>query len=155
MCRGGDLLNDTEAPAGPVLLYDGVCNLCDAAVQFVLERDREEQFVFAALQSDAADAALAQADAPEELPDSMIVIDERGVHTRSDAALAVARRLGLPSSLLAVFALLPRFLRDPIYAWIARNRYRWFGRQAICRLPTPEVRARFLDADEPPREPHS
>ncbi|MEM0983742.1 MAG: thiol-disulfide oxidoreductase DCC family protein [Planctomycetota bacterium] len=135
----------------PILLFDGVCNLCDAAVQFVIDRDRKERFRFAALQSDAARAALRDAGAPHDLPDSMIVIDGDGIRTRSDAALAVARRLGFPWSLLVVLWIVPRFIRDPMYAWIARNRYRWFGRQTACRVPMPELRERFLDADEPVR----
>lgn len=146
-------MNGDEDPGRPILLYDGVCNLCDAAVQFVLQRDREQRFVFAALQSDAAERTLEEAGAPDDLPDSMVVVDERGVHMRSDAALAVARRLEWPWRLLSVAYLVPRFVRDPLYSWIARNRYRWFGRQTVCRVPTPDVRARFLDAEEPPRDP--
>ena len=143
---------DSSSPRDrrPLLLFDGVCNLCDAAVQFVIDRDHDEQFFFAALQSGAARAALDRAGtALDELPDSLVLIDERGVHTRSDAALRVARRLAFPWSLLTLARLIPRFIRDPLYSWIARHRYQWFGRQQTCRLPTPELRARFLDADEP------
>ncbi len=148
------MIEDPTTPTSsnpPIVLFDGVCNLCDSAVQFVIDRDRRAQFRFAAMQSDAARVALDRAGASESLPDSMIVIDDRGVHTRSDAALAVARRLGFPWSLLTIAQLVPRFVRDTLYAWIARNRYLWFGRQTACRIPTPELRCRFLDADEVPQ----
>ena len=134
----------------PVILFDGVCNLCSAAVKFVIDRDGG-QFRFAALQSDAARAALDSAGWKNQLPDSMVVIDDRGVHIHSNAVIAIARRLCLPWRLLILIALLPRFVRDSLYRWIARHRYSWSGRQNACRIPTPELRARFLDRDELPR----
>ena len=137
--------------AGPIVLFDGVCNLCDAFVLFVIDHDRRSRFRFAALQSDAARATLERAGQVGELPDSVVLVDGRRVYTRSDAALRVVRSLGLPWSLLVVLLVVPRFLRDPIYDWVARNRYRWFGRQTACRVPTAELRGRFLDADEPAR----
>ena len=149
----------TEAAAppthdGPILLFDGVCNLCDATVQFIIDHDARSQFRFAALQSQAARDLLAKhnAPAPEDLPDSVVLLDEAGVHLRSDAALRTVRRLRFPYPLLFLFVLIPRFLRDPAYEWIARNRYRWFGRQTVCRIPTSEERALFLDAGEPTPE---
>ena len=138
--------HDSKTPTDhrPILLFDGVCNLCDAAVHFVIDRDHDEQFHFAALQSDAARAALDQAGAPEEMPDSVVVIDESGVHTHSDAAIAVARRLAFPWFLLTLARFVPRFIRDPLYAWVARHRYRWFGRSDHCMIPSADLRARFL-----------
>jgi predicted DCC family thiol-disulfide oxidoreductase YuxK len=132
-------------PTAPIILFDGVCNLCNAAVQWVIDHDPQQTFRFASLQSQAARAALPDIDS---LPDSIILIDEDGVHTRSTAALRIARRLGFPWSLAAIATPLPNFLRDAIYKWIARNRYSWFGRQDTCRMPTPELAARFLDAEE-------
>lgn len=136
---------------GPILLFDGVCNLCDATVQFIIDHDAKSQFRFAALQSQVARRLLEErgAPAPEELPDSVVLLDDQGVHLRSDAALRTVRRLRFPYPFLFLFVLIPRFLRDPAYEWIARNRYRWFGRQTVCRVPTIEERALFLDADEP------
>ena len=139
----------SAAHDGPILLFDGVCNLCDATVQFVIENDPKGRFRFASLQSEAARRLLAERDgpAPEELPDSVVLLDDDGVHVHSDAALRTARRLRFPVALLGLLALLPRFLRDPGYRWIARNRYRWFGKQETCWVPTPELRERFADAD--------
>jgi len=112
----------------PVILFDGVCNLCNAAVRWVIARDPDARFRFASLQSDAAREALGKLGGPETgtPPESIFLIDEEGVHTRS---------------------VLPRPMRDGIYDLIACNRYRWFGRSIECPRPTASVAARFLDAD--------
>ncbi len=128
----------------PVILFDGVCNLCNGVVTWILARDRRAVFRFAALQSPAAAALLAARGAPADLPDSLVLIDARGVHTRSDAALGIAAALGAPWSFLRVFRIVPRALRDALYDGIARRRYRWFGRRAECMVPTPELTRRFL-----------
>ena len=130
----------------PVLLFDGVCNLCNGTVQWILARDRRQVFRFASLQSPAARRLLDSVAAPADLPDSVVLIDGGRVLVRSDAAIAVARRLGFPWSMAAVGRAVPRVLRDAVYSWVARHRYRWFGRRATCWVPTPELSARFLDA---------
>lgn len=135
-------------PDPPLVLFDGECNLCHGAVQFLLRRDRKATFRFASLQSAAGRAALARTTALGDVPDSIALVHAGRVWFRSAAALAIARRLGLPWSLLTVFWLVPYPLRDWLYDWIARNRHRWFGRRAACWVPTPELRARFVDADE-------
>ena len=144
----------TEVPetALPVVLFDGVCNLCNAAVQWLVERDPAGRFRYASLQSDAARALLSAhlgEDGIEALPDAMVLVDEAGVHTRSTAALRIAAKLGLPWKALAVLLVVPRFVRDGVYRFVARNRYRWFGHREACMVPTPELARRFLDADEP------
>lgn len=130
------------------MLFDGVCNLCNGAVVWILERDRRGVFRFASLQSAAARRLLEAAPAPAERPDSIVLVDEAGVHTRSAAVLRIARRLGFPWSLAALARLIPRPGRDALYDAVARRRYRWFGKREACLIPTPERRARFLDADE-------
>ena len=90
---------------------------------------------------------------PEEiaaLPDSIVLVDSDGIHTRSAAVLRIVRALGSPFALLGLGVVVPRPIRDAVYDWIARNRYRWFGRRDTCMTPTPDLVARFLDADEPP-----
>jgi predicted DCC family thiol-disulfide oxidoreductase YuxK len=134
----------------PVVLFDGLCNLCTGAVRFVLERDARKAIDFASLQSAIARRRLAEAGAHVELPDSIVLLDAEGVHVRSDAALRIAARLRAPWPLLAAFRVVPRALRDPIYDFVARHRYGWFGKRDACLVPTPELRARFLDAGEPP-----
>jgi predicted DCC family thiol-disulfide oxidoreductase YuxK len=132
----------------PLILFDGVCNLCSASVQFVLRRDPRARFRFAALQSAAGRAALAQAGVLGAVPDSIVLVHRGKVRVKSAAALAIARGLRFPWPLLSVFWLVPYPLRDVVYDWVARNRYRWFGKQETCWVPTKELRARFLDANE-------
>lgn len=147
------------AVSHPVVLFDGVCNLCNAAVQWLIERDPRGTFHYASLQSEAAGTLLSRHLGPDEiaaLPDAIVLVDESGVHTRSSAALRIAGKLGFPWKALPAFFVLPRFVRDGIYDFIARNRYRWFGHREACMVPTPELSARFLDAGEPrgPVEAH-
>jgi predicted DCC family thiol-disulfide oxidoreductase YuxK len=140
-----------ETNPNPVILFDGVCNLCNAWVQWVIERDRAERFRFASLQSAAARnvllAHLTQ-DEIEALPDSIVLVDAEGVHTRSTAVTRIARRLSLPWRALAGFVVVPPFLRDAVYRFVASRRYQWFGHREACMVPTSDVAARFLDAGE-------
>ena len=136
-----------SAPA--TILFDGVCNLCNGFVQFVIRHDAAGHFRFAALQSEAAQALLAaysQPLTPSTLADpaSVVLVADGRVYTHSAAVLRIAGQLGGIWRLAAVGWLLPRRWRDAMYRYIARNRYRWFGRQESCMLPTPELRGRFL-----------
>ena len=131
--------------AGTIVLFDGVCNLCNGAVQFLLRRDRRRRFRFAALQSAAGRALLAEYGLPTETLETLVVLESGKARLRSAAALHLARRLPWPWPLLAVFTILPRPLRDALYAFVARHRYRWFGRRESCRLPSAETADRFLD----------
>ncbi len=136
----------------PVILFDGVCNLCNSTVRWVIERDKEGRFDFASLQSDVARRELGKVMDTKEidaLPDSIVLLDSDGVHVRSAAALRILRGLGSWFLLLRLGVVLPGPIRDAIYDMVARNRYRWFGRRDTCMIPTPDVAARFLDADEP------
>lgn len=140
----------------PVLLFDGTCNFCDGAVHFVIDHERGNTLKFAAIQSDAGRALLDRHASPEEAkllregatgdgdPDSMALVEDGRVYTYSSGALRTARYLRWPWRALAVFVIVPRFLRDAVYRWFARHRYRWFGKTDACRVPTPELRARFL-----------
>ena len=131
-----------------IILFDGVCNLCSATVRFVIARDPHARFRFAALQGHAARRLLAERGLPAPAaaePDSIIVLTGGGALERSDAALAVAAGLRFPWPLLGVFRVVPRGLRDWLYRIVARNRYRWFGKADACMVPTPELRARFID----------
>ena len=134
--------------AGPVLLFDGVCNLCDASVRWLIRHDRRREFRFAPLQSRAGAALLRDARATGRGLDSVVLVEGHRVWTRSDAALEVLRRLGPPWSVVGVARLLPNRLRDALYDALARRRYAWFGRRDTCALPTPELAERFLE--EPP-----
>ncbi len=117
-------------------------------VRFLIARDPQARFRFAALQSEAARAACARVGyelLASTAPSTIVVIEDGRALERSDAALAIARRLPFPWPMFGVFGTLPRGFRDALYRFVARNRYRWFGRTEACMMPTPELRARFLD----------
>jgi predicted DCC family thiol-disulfide oxidoreductase YuxK len=134
----------TEIEEHPVLLFDGVCNLCNASVQWVLLRDPRGIFRFAALQSEAGQALLQQHGLNTVNFDTVVLVNQSGVLLRSDVPLEIVRQLGGFWQLLYVFKLVPRALRDVIYGWVARNRYRWWGKQESCMLPRAEWKGRFL-----------
>ena len=128
-----------------IILFDGVCNLCNSSINFIIDRDTERRFRFASLQSVEGEALLRQHGLIIKATlDSVILIENEKVYQKSAAALRIARHLGGAWPLLGIFWLVPSFLRDAVYNLIARNRYRWFGRQESCRLPTPELKERFL-----------
>jgi len=135
----------TNGGRGAIVLFDGVCNLCNASVGFIIDRDRRGYFSFAALQSEVGRRRLASYRRPGETLDTVVLLEGGRVYTRSRAALRIARRLDGLWPLLFALSVLPEPIADAAYGWIARNRYRWFGRSESCRVPTPELRARFLD----------
>ena len=130
------------------ILFDGVCNLCNGFVQFIIRHDAAGRYRFAALQSEAGQALLlAHGMAPTILaadPDSVLLLSGGQLYSHSTAVLRIARGLGGVWRLAALGGVLPRAWRDGIYRFIARHRYRWFGRQESCPIPTPALKARFL-----------
>ncbi|HVJ90001.1 MAG TPA: thiol-disulfide oxidoreductase DCC family protein [Labilithrix sp.] len=149
-------LAPAPAAVGPVVFFDGKCNLCNGGVQFVIDHERAPVLRFAPLQSELARHVLEDAfgrQAAEGLragatgqgdPDSVVLVDDGRGFTHSTAALHIARYLRAPYRWLFAFIIVPRPIRDAVYRWVARNRYRWFGKTEICRIPTPELRGRFL-----------
>ncbi len=131
------------APAKSLLLFDGVCNVCNATVLFIVDRDPHEHFQFASLQSELGQRTLREHGLPFEL-NTVVLIEGGKAYVRSDAPLRVVRKLRWPWPLLAVFTLLPRVLRDAAYRYFAGHRYSWFGKSEQCRIPTPELRRRML-----------
>ncbi|MCB9333348.1 MAG: thiol-disulfide oxidoreductase DCC family protein [Lewinellaceae bacterium] len=129
----------------PILLFDGVCNLCQASVQWVLLHDKAGIFRFASLQSDTGQQQLARFNLDGENFDTVVLVVGSRVYTRSGAALEILRRLGIPWSIFSVLIWIPRPIRDAVYNWIARNRYRWFGQKQECWLPRPEWSERFYN----------
>ena len=128
-----------------IILFDGVCNLCNSAVNFIIDRDPNHRFRFASLQSPTGQQLLAQYPLPGGPVDSIVLIKDGRSYVKSDAALGIARQLSGGWSFLALFKVVPRFLRDAVYDGIARNRYRLFGKSDACRIPTKELRALFLE----------
>jgi predicted DCC family thiol-disulfide oxidoreductase YuxK len=143
----------TAASGAPLIVFfDGVCNLCNGVVQFIIDRDPAARIRFAALQSESARELLLPLGVelrPDE-PDSIVIIThgkdgKAAAYERSTAVLRIARELSFPWPVLFYLGIIwPRFVRDVIYKFVARHRYRWFGKTESCRVPTPELRARFL-----------
>lgn len=136
---------DTTATLNNVVFFDGVCNLCNSSVNFLIDRDPQARFQFASLQSYLAGEILPSHEIDPTKVDSIAFLVNGRVYQRSRAVLEIARRMRRLWPLMYVFVIVPGFIRDMVYNWIARNRYRWFGRTDSCRMPTPELRARFLD----------
>ena len=127
-----------------LVLFDGVCGLCNGFVDFLLPRDREAALLFGALQSEAGRKALRDVGLPDTTPETLVVIDEGRAYVESTGALRLFGRLPWPWRALGWLRVVPRPLRDAVYRFVARNRYGWFGKRDSCRLPSPSERARFL-----------
>jgi predicted DCC family thiol-disulfide oxidoreductase YuxK len=131
----------------PLILFDGVCNLCNGTVDFILKRDPKKKFRFVALQSEAGEVTRKKFSIPDEI-DSVVLIYNEKVYYESDAALEIARLLPAPWKWSVVLKFVPVGWRNTVYKWIARNRYRWFGKKKECRIPAPEERKFFPGPDE-------
>ncbi|EAQ40009.1 hypothetical protein MED134_04629 [Dokdonia sp. MED134] len=128
-----------------IILFDGVCNLCNGAITFIIQRDKKDLFRYAPLQSEIGKELAAKHHIDLDKVDSIILVTEDKAYAKSTAALRIAKQLSAGWPLLAVFLILPRFLRDAVYDFIARNRYKWFGKKEACMIPTPELKSKFLD----------
>ncbi|MYL33582.1 DUF393 domain-containing protein [Pontibacillus yanchengensis] len=127
-----------------IILFDGECNFCDVSVQFILKRDKQEQFTFASLQGEHGQKLLKQHGISSSV-DSFVLVDDKQIHFQSTAALKVCKELAGAWKLLYVFIVIPKPIRDKVYNFVANNRYKWFGKKNQCALPSPETRKRFLD----------
>jgi predicted DCC family thiol-disulfide oxidoreductase YuxK len=128
-----------------IILFDGVCNLCNKSVQTVIKNDSKNIFVFAALQSNAGQELLKKFNLPISSFNSFVLIQNNKVFLKSSAALQVARQLDGFFPLLYGFIIVPKFIRDAVYNFIATNRYKWFGQTETCMIPTPALKAKFLN----------
>lgn len=129
----------------PIILFDGVCNLCSGSVNFIIKRDDDGAFKFAPLQSEAGVRFVEEYNIQDEGLETFVLVEDGNAYTRSTAALRALRRLGGLWGLLYVFIVIPTPMRDAVYNFVARNRYRWFGKQDECMIPGPEIKDRFLD----------
>ncbi|HEA30977.1 MAG TPA: DUF393 domain-containing protein [Leeuwenhoekiella sp.] len=128
-----------------IILFDGVCNLCNNAVTFVIKQDKKDIFRFASLQSDLGQELLSQFGIDPDKTDSLILITKEKAYIKSNAALRIARSLSGGYPLLFTFLILPEFLRNGVYDYIALNRYKWFGKKESCMIPNLELKAKFLN----------
>ncbi len=131
----------------PVILFDGVCNFCNSTVNFVIKRDKKSVLRFATLQSRMAEGILANEHSGKRDLNSFVFIEKNTIYTRSTAALRVCRYMNGLWPMMYGFMIVPRFIRDGIYNWVARNRYKWFGKKEVCMIPTPELQSRFLNEE--------
>lgn len=131
--------------AQQIILFDGECNLCNGSVQFIIKRDKKGQIRFAPLQAAAARQLLGTQEVLAGELSTFVFIDNGKIYTRSTAALRVCRYLRGLWPVLYAFIVVPRFIRDGVYDWIAANRYKWFGHRQECMVPTPELKAKFLN----------
>lgn len=141
-------MNKTPVSVSPddqVIFFDGICNLCNWSVQFVIKRDKHNQFKFVALQSNLAKKLFADKPYLFQAPASVILISNNKLYVESTAALKIVRQLRGLWPLMYVFVLVPPVIRDWAYRLIANNRYKWFGKQEACMVPKPEWKNRFLD----------
>jgi len=132
-----------------IILFDGVCNFCNGAITFIIQRDKKDIFRYAPLQSEIGKELASKHHIDLDKVDSIILVTEDKAYAKSTAALRIAKQLSAGWPLLAVFLILPRFLRDGVYDFIARNRYKWFGKKEACMIPTPELKSKFLDYEQP------
>ncbi|WP_068615418.1 thiol-disulfide oxidoreductase DCC family protein [Paenibacillus tuaregi] len=134
-----------ELQEKPVVLIDGVCHLCQGVTKFLIKRDKKAHLRFCSMQSASGQRLLSQGGLSPASFNTFVLIEEGRYYTRSTAALRLARLLPFPWPLFYLLIMVPRILRDAMYNLIARNRYRWFGKDEACMIPTREIRDRFLD----------
>jgi len=127
-----------------LILFDGVCNLCNSSVQFILLRDKKDRFRFASLQSDYGQSILKQYNLPTDKFNSLALVENGKIYQKSTGALRIARKLKGLWPMLYGFIIVPPFIRNLVYDIIAKNRYRWFGKKEECMLPRPEWKQKFL-----------
>ncbi len=129
-----------------LILFDGVCNLCNSSVQFVIKHDKKDKFLFTALQSNVGKKIIQEFNIDTSKTDSILLYSpDKGLSLRSTAALNIAKQLRFPINTLIIFIIIPNFIRNWIYDLIARNRYKWYGKMDDCMIPTPEIKAKFLE----------
>lgn len=126
-------------------MFDGVCNLCSSSVQFILKHDKKSQFLFGSLQGNTGQAYLKKFKLPGDIFNSFMLIEGEKLYTRSSGALRMLKHLGNGWQLLYAFIIVPKFIREGIYNFIAKNRYKWFGKKEECWVPTKAFKANFLD----------
>ncbi|ADR23221.1 hypothetical protein MATR_29300 [Marivirga tractuosa] len=129
----------------PIIFFDGLCNLCNGAINFIIDRDKKSYFKFAPLQSSIADSHIPKS--ISQNTDSIILLESGKLYSKSSAALRIARNLDGAWKVFYVFIVIPKFIRDFIYELIAKNRYKWFGKRDKCRMPTEDIKNRFLEMD--------
>ncbi|MBT8304973.1 MAG: DUF393 domain-containing protein [Bacteroidia bacterium] len=128
-----------------LVLFDGVCNLCNASILYIIKHDKKDMFRFAPLQSEVGKSVIEKHEIDSAKMDSIILYSqEKGISHKSSAALRIAKDLGFPRNLMGVFFIVPTFIRNWVYDYIAKNRYKWYGKKDECMIPTPDLQEKFM-----------
>jgi predicted DCC family thiol-disulfide oxidoreductase YuxK len=127
-----------------IVLFDGVCNFCQSSVQFIIKHESNQELKFASLQSEFGKSIIQQYQIPKDT-DSIVFIEQQKAYIKSDAALKISTYFKFPFNLLIILKIVPTFIRNKVYDYIAKNRYAWFGKQDACMLPSAEIRNRFIE----------
>ncbi len=129
-----------------LILFDGVCNLCNSSVQYVIKHDKKDVFLFAPLQSNIGQTLIKKHNIDSNKIDSVLLYTpEKGITYKSTAALKIGAQLGFPTNLMVIFLIVPTIIRNWFYDFIAKNRYKWYGKKDACMIPTPELKGKFLE----------
>lgn len=129
-----------------LILFDGVCNLCNNSVQYVIKHDKKNKFLFAHLQSEVGESIIEEFSIDTKRTDSILLYNPqvKSIKIKSSAAIGIAKHLGFPLNLMVIFYILPNFIRNWVYDYIAKNRYKWYGKKEECMIPTPDLKSKFL-----------
>ena len=130
-----------------LILFDGVCNLCNSSVLYVIKRDKKNQFLFATLQSNIGEAIIKEFNIDTKETDSILLYNPKAntLKSKSSAALHIAKHLSFPTNFMVIFFIVPTFIRNWVYNYVAKNRYKWYGKKDACMIPTSELKAKFID----------
>ncbi len=128
-----------------IVFFDGICNLCEGSVKFIIKRDKNKKFKFISFQSEKGKKLLKEYHYTNDKFDTLVLLKEKKIFTKSSAALFIAKELNGLWKLPYIFIVLPKFIRDSVYLFVSKNRYKWFGKKDSCRLSNPELKSRFLD----------
>lgn len=138
-------MNTEDILRQKIILFDGVCNLCNGSVLFILQHEREPMYKFASIQSEAGSQLLAWCGLPSDYSEAVVLIDHGNRHLGSTAALKIGQLLKFPwSTISSIGMIVPKFIRDWVYGQIGKHRYQWFGKRDICMIPTDDLKSRFL-----------
>ncbi|MFN6077479.1 MAG: thiol-disulfide oxidoreductase DCC family protein [Fluviicola sp.] len=128
-----------------IVYFDGVCNLCESSVQFIIRKNKKKNIQFASLQGSHGQAFLKENNFDTSEFSSLVYVENGKIYTKSSGALRITKQLKGLWPMMICFLIIPKFIRDGVYTYVAKNRYKWYGKKTSCWLPTPELKKRFLD----------
>lgn len=137
-------MSSNKQPDTAIVIFDGICNFCNSSIHFIIKHDHKNYFKFATLQSEKAKDLVSNFNIDLSKNNSILLIEKNKIYYKSTAALRIAKKLNNVYSLLYIFIIVPVFIRNAIYDYVAKNRYKWFGKKEACMLPSAEIRSKFI-----------